>query len=80
MFSLDREAPAPRREHPLCSIFQWVGQSWNHCNDCGKSVHLHLYHPPYGNQKPIFHVKTWRKWQHQWVWLPVGSLNERVRS
>jgi hypothetical protein len=75
-FTPYRECDPPRAPGSGCVIFQWVGQSLESCDGCGNPIWAHLYHPPNGTQRPIFHVKQ-QDWQGRWVWMPVGSLVTR---
>lgn len=55
-----------------CVIFQWIGQSFSYCDGCGRPRWEHLYDPPYGGARPLFHVK--QRNYNGWFWEPVGSL------
>lgn len=83
LFSGWRNAdPPPYPQSRKCLIFAWIGQEWNSCEECGKPLWEHMFHPPYGGQKPRFHVKqfvpdhpwTGRSGKGRWVWKPVGDL------
>jgi hypothetical protein len=73
MFTLLPRPAEPGRSQG-CAVFQWVGQSFEHCDACGRPEREHLYHPPYGDSRPLFYVKRYRKWSRDWVWQPVGSF------
>ena len=69
-----RPADAPTRDdHPRCSTFKWIGQSWESCEGCGKSLEDHPYDPPYGGTKPLFHVREYVSYLG-WHWAPVGGF------
>lgn len=71
---LPRPADPPTR--PLeCVVFAWIGQSFSSCDDCGRPISEHLYHPPIGAQKPLFYVRQRR--YRGWVWEPVGEIIPR---
>lgn len=73
MISFHLRQAAPGGKIPPCVVFAWIGQPWSSCDNCGHHVDEHLYHPPYGDQKPIFHVKQYAQYLG-WYWDPVGSL------
>lgn len=69
------EAPA-NPAHPRCSTFKWIGQSWESCEGCAKPLEQHLYDPPYGGSRPLFHVKEYVHYLG-WHWAPVGGFVRR---
>lgn len=79
MFNLLPRATTPPKDplkvhNPVCVVFAWIGQPWTSCENCGRPLHEHLYHPPYGGKKPLFWVKQWVEYRKEWVAEPVGSL------
>lgn len=67
-------SPTSPGRNSTCVIFQWIGQSFEHCDGCGRPVREHLYHPTYSGQRPLFRVKVYQPWRYRWVWQPVGSF------
>lgn len=63
--------------HP-CRIFQWIGQPFSSCADCGRPYWEHLYDPPYAGQKTLFRVK--QGIGNAWEWRRVGSLITRKQA
>lgn len=29
--------------HPVCEAFKWIGQSFKHCDDCGRPFWVHTH-------------------------------------
>ena len=79
LFAPEREAEPPSTPAP-CWIFCWVGQTSESCDDCGRPFWEHLYEPPLGGAKPIFHVKQYLNHRRVWVWQPVGRVISRQRA
>lgn len=68
------EAPT-RNEHPECSVFAWIGQPLSLCEECGKHLLEHLFHPPYGAAPALFRVKQRKGYGDRiWYWARVGSF------
>jgi hypothetical protein len=78
-FTPDRPADPPRNP-VICQIFVWIGQTFESCDNCGTPFWEHLYEPPVGGQKPLFHVRQWVDGRKEWVWKPVGKLITRERA
>lgn len=54
------ESPGPSER---CLIFWWIGQTFEHCEECGNPLREHLYHPVYGRGRPELFVKRYVKHQ-----------------
>jgi len=76
IFARSRQCDPPRRatSNWRCWIFQWVGQSFESCDHCDRPEQEHLYHPPYGGARQLFHVKQWDRFRRVWEWQPVGGF------
>jgi hypothetical protein len=71
-------ADPPTRDHPECMVFAWIGQAIMSCDQCGKPLWEHLYHPPYGGGPTLFRVKQRKRYGDRiWYWARVGSLVNR---
>jgi hypothetical protein len=75
MFAGLKQRQAPAGPSTTCRVFEWVGQSFQCCDNCGRSHTEHPYRPTYGTERPEFYVKHLRHGR-SWVWEPV-KLNDR---
>lgn len=80
LFASDREADPPFRDGRAFRIFEWVGQPFDSCDNCGIPYWGHLYEPPTCGVKPLFRVKQWDEVRKAWAWKPVGRLITRERA
>jgi hypothetical protein len=73
-----RIAPPPTKAgRRRCEIFAWIGQPFHSCDNCGEPYWDHLYEPPHGGAKPLFHVAQYDEHLRAWVWEPVGKVISR---
>jgi hypothetical protein len=63
-----------------CLIFQWIGQSFESCDGCGKPYWEHLYDPAYGGSKGEFRVKVYVKYADKWEWRRVTVITPDKRE
>lgn len=70
-------APPTNEAHRRCEIFAWMGQPFSSCDTCGEPYWDHLYDPPHGGDRPLFHVKQYAEHLRAWVWAPVGKVISR---
>lgn len=80
LFANPRVATPPASDDRSCHIFAWIGQPFASCDMCGRPAWRHLYWPPFGGQRPIFHVKQYVGHRDQWEWQAVGKLMDPPES
>ena len=67
-----------------CRVFQWIGQSFENCDKCGKPFwDQHLYSPVFGGGTGQFRVKVYlweREGKEVWLWTWVNVITNEERE
>jgi hypothetical protein len=74
MFGESRRTTPSRSGDTTCQVFQWIGQRYDTCDDCGRPERTHLYRPTLGRERPDLRVKVYRERDQVWLWEPVMVL------
>lgn len=83
LFNGEEPCDPPLSGDKTCRVFQWIGQSFENCDRCGRPYwEEHLYEPTYGGSKGQFRVKVYIRTSKDkeiwyWEWVNVITNEER---